>query len=163
MTQPYMQERWFSLLQAACKPPTVKAEVALRLGVSAPMLYQVLNGSGLYGSGKASTRRLADKVLHQLGSYLCPHLTEQMGEDRVITSDQCRTYAHRPAPTASPRDLAHWQACRKCPHRASAAPPLQRPVVPRKGRDESVDQSVPQPGIATGTPTVPQPDEETPA
>ncbi|MDP3225846.1 MAG: hypothetical protein Q8M96_22155, partial [Rubrivivax sp.] len=106
MSQPaYMQERWFSLLQAACKPPAVKAEVAQRLGVSAPLLYQVLNGSGLYGSGKASTRRLADKVLHQLGSYTCPHLSEQHNEERVITSDQCRNYAHRPAPTASPRDL----------------------------------------------------------
>ncbi|MDO9093387.1 MAG: hypothetical protein Q8R98_23485 [Rubrivivax sp.] len=159
MSQPaYMQERWFSLLQAACKPPAVKAEVAQRLGVSAPLLYQVLNGSGLYGSGKASTRRLADKVLHQLGSYTCPHLSEQHNEERVITSDQCRNYAHRPAPTASPRDLAHWQACRKCPHRTAAAPAVQRPVVPRKGKDEAADQvgQLPTPPA----PTTP-PDEET--
>lgn len=145
MTQPaYMQERWFGLLVAACKPPHSKAEVAARLGVSAPVVYQVLNGSGLYGKGTASTRRLAEKVLHQLGSYVCPHLSEQNGEERVITSDICRTYAHRSPPIGSPRDLAHWQACRKCPHAALSATPAPRVPVPRKARSAE-EETTPTP------------------
>ncbi len=145
---PYMDERWFTLFAGAVKASD-GASVARRLGVSAPLVYQVFNGTGLYGSGVASTRRIAEKVLHLLGSYACPHLTAQHGEERVITADQCRTYAHRPAPIGSPGDLAHWQACRKCPHRLMSAPPQPRVPVPRKGRgkagaDQSSDESSPE-------------------
>ena len=128
---PYMAEPWFGMLKryAALKGG---AQAARALGVSAPLIYQVLRGTGEYGKGKASTARIADRVLHQLGSYECPHLTEQHDAPRIVTSDECRGYAHRQAPTSSPRDLAHWQACRKCPHFTAAAPPEARPVVPRK-------------------------------
>jgi hypothetical protein len=54
----------------------------------------------------------------------------------VITAEQCRGYAHRPAPTGSPRDMQHWQACNACPHKALTAPPEPREVKPRK-REES--------------------------
>jgi hypothetical protein len=144
MTQPaYMQEPWFAMLRDACNRTGNKSEVAAKLGVSAPTVYQVLNGSGLYGSGQASTARLADKVLHQLGAYVCPHLSEQHNGERVITADECRGYAHRSPPIGSPRLLAHWQACLKCEHRAKSAPPEPRPVVPRKGRD-GADDDTPQ-------------------
>lgn len=140
----YMQERWFLLLQAACAVRGAKARMAARMGYSEPVIYQVLNGTGLYGSGRASTARLAEKVLHLLGSYPCPHLTEQHGEPRVITADDCRAYAHRAPPIASPRDLAHWQACRKCPHAALAAPAPPRVVVPRK-KAQPTPTEAPQP------------------
>lgn len=132
MTQPaYMQETWFAQLLAAAQA-TSRAEVARRLDLSGAAISQVLNASGLYGTGGASTTRIAEKVRHVLGNFVCPHLTEQHGEERVISGDQCRSFAHREPPTGSPKDLAHWQACRSCPHRALTAPPQPRTPVPRK-------------------------------
>lgn len=143
----YMAEPWFALLQAACARSGNKATVAATLGVSAPTIYQVLNGSGLYGNGQASTKRLADKVLHQLGSYECPHLSGQNNTVHVITADECRTFAHRNPPIGAPRAMAHWQACRTCEHRDKSAPPVPRPVVPRKGRTEApaAEEAAPTP------------------
>ena len=134
----YMAEPWFNLLQRACQAEP-RARVAARMGISAPVVGQVLNGSGLYGNGQASTRKVAIKVEHTFGHWPCPHLTEQGdGAEQVITAARCREFAHRDAPTSSPRDIAHWQACRKCPHQALTAPPKPRPVVPRKRAAEPI-------------------------
>lgn len=132
---PYMDEPWYELLRAACqqRPRTV---LAAELGVAAPTLSQVLNGSGLYGTGQAGTARIAAKVVHLLGNYPCPHLGEQHGREVVVSAERCRHLAHRDPPIGSPRDLAHWQACRRCPHFAPSAPPPPRVVVPRKRKPE---------------------------
>jgi hypothetical protein len=147
---PYMDEPWFALLRAACDASS-RTDLANRLGMAQPTVCQVLNGSGLYGTGQAGTERIALKVLHLLGQYECPHLGEQHGAPRVISADACRGYAHRPPPTGSPRDLAHWQACRRCPHYALSAPPLPREIKPRK-------KAAPVPPATTPTTTeeVPQ-------
>lgn len=142
-TPAYMAEPWFAMLVAECKRTGNKAEVALRLGVSAPLVYQVLSGTGEYGKGTASTARLANKVLHQLGSYACPHLSEQYEEERVISSDECRRYAHRAPPTGSPRELKHWQACRRCVHFGAAALPQPRPPTTRRRGDTAADLANP--------------------
>lgn len=144
MNAAYMQQPWYALLRAACASLSQRA-VAEQLGVAAPTLSLVLSGGGLYGTGQASTRRIAERVLHLLGSYECPHLSEQHGSPRVISAAQCRAYAHRDPPTGSPRDLAHWQACRSCPHRALSAPPSPRVVVARKRKaaDASADPPTP--------------------
>lgn len=136
MTQlmPYMAEPWFALLQAACQREN-KSRVALRLGVSAAAVGQVLNGSGNYGNGKASPAKLAERVLHKFGSYECPHLTEMFAEPRVITADECRTHAHRETvPIGSPGAMAHWRACHTCPHKPLAAPAVPKVPKPRKPR-----------------------------
>lgn len=131
---PYMQEPWFALLQAACQREN-KNRVALRLGVSAAAVGQVLNGSGNYGNGKASPAKLAERVLHKFGSYECPHLTEMFAEARVITADECRTHAHRETvPIGSPGAMAHWRACNTCPHKPLAAPAVPKVPKPRKPR-----------------------------
>ena len=131
MKPPYMSESWFELLQKRTEGQK-RTQVAKTLGISPATLSQVLNGSGEYGKGTASTARVADKVIHTFGRYVCPHLTEEEGGDeRVITAEQCRAIAHRSPPTASPRDMQHWQACRKCPHREASAPPIQRDPVRR--------------------------------
>lgn len=129
----YQNEAWFALLQTACQTQ-MRCKVAEALGVSAPLLSQVLNGSGKYGTGEASTAKLADRVMHTFGRYDCPHLSEQNGAPHVITSDECRVFAHRPAPVGSPRDMQHWQACNTCPHKAHTAPAAPREVKPRKAR-----------------------------
>ena len=127
----YMSESWFVLLLTRCNG-TPRSKVALQLGISPAALSQVLNASGKYGTGEASTERIAERVTHTFGRYACPHLTGEMGgEEQVITADQCRAFAHRPAPTGSPRDMQHWQACRTCPHKAASAPPVAREAKPR--------------------------------
>lgn len=134
----YKKEPWFALLQGACDRMKRK-DVALALGVSPPVISQVLNASGKYGSGEAGTDKLAAKVVHTFGRYPCPHLSAQSGfgpDAVVITAEECRGYAHRPAPTGSPRDMQHWQACNACPHKAHTAPPEPREVKPRKANPE---------------------------
>ncbi|MFE1573759.1 hypothetical protein ACFIQG_18355, partial [Comamonas odontotermitis] len=133
MKPTYMSEAWFSILQARVdQPGTVRAHIAKQLGIGPAALSQVLNASGEYGKGTASTSRIADKVTHTFGRYACPHLTDEAsGEECVITAEQCRAYAHRPAPTA-PREMKHWQACNRCVHKESSAPPVPRAVQHRK-------------------------------
>ena len=127
MKPPYMSESWFELLQQRTEGQQ-RTQVARTLGISPATLSQVLNGSGEYGKGTASTARVADKVIHTFGRYPCPHLTEEAGgECQVITADQCRAHAHRSAPS-TPRDMRHWQACNQCPHKAASAPPVARAV-----------------------------------
>ncbi len=135
-TQTYTTQPWFALLKAAAETMQRKA-LAQLLGVSAPQISQVLNGTGRYGSGQASTQKLAAKVLHNLGRYECPHLSEQQGSSIVIDASACRGFAHRKAPTGSPRDMQHWQACNTCPHKAHTAAPQARAVVPRKQKNVS--------------------------
>jgi hypothetical protein len=155
-----MADPRFAMLRLACDGAP-RSQVAVRLGVSAPVVSQVLNGSGAYGSGKASTERLFVRVESTFGHWACPHLTEQSndGMPQVITAARCRELAHRPAPTSSPRDLAHWQACRKCPHMGPTAPPVAKPVVPRKPRPGAADPARdPDP-----TPAIHHPAQEGPA
>jgi hypothetical protein len=142
MTKKYMTEPWFPLLADACRRMP-KKDVALALGVSAPVVSQAMNGSGKYGSGEASTEKLALKVMHTFGQYACPHLSEQStdGQPVEITAEQCRGYAHRPAPTGSARDMRHWQACNTCPHKALTAPPAPREVKPRKREEIAPTES----------------------
>ena len=136
MTPAYMQEQWFLMLQKRALEVS-RTKVATELGVSVPMVSQVLNGSGLYGSGQASTARIADKVVHTFGRYVCPHLTaEEGGVEQIVTADECRVYAHRPAPVGSPRAMQHWQECRRCPHFAASAPVVPKPVRPRKEKSD---------------------------
>lgn len=126
---PYMAEPWFALLQQRLQAASAtQSAVARQLGISDGALSQVLRATGAYGTGAASTERIADRVIHTFGRYPCPHLSAEAGEERVITAEQCRAYAHRPAPSA-PRDMRHWQACRSCPHMAASAPPAPRATV----------------------------------
>jgi hypothetical protein len=117
----YRDEDWYELLQVSLRGK-LRKDVAEMLGLSAPTLSQVLNRSGKYGRGEASTTRVAERVIHVFGRYECAYLSEQAGESRIVTGDDCRTYAHRPPPVGSPRDMQHWQACNRCPHKAATAP-----------------------------------------
>ena len=127
----YMSESWFLLLLSRCSG-TPRSKVAVQLGISPAALSQVLNASGKYGTGEASTDRIAERVTHTFGRYVCPHLTgESCGPDVYVTAEECRAFAHRSAPTGSPRDMQHWQACRACTHKAASAPPTAREAKPR--------------------------------
>ena len=54
MKPPYMSESWFELLQQRTEGQK-RTQVAKTLGISPATLSQVLNGSGEYGKGTAST------------------------------------------------------------------------------------------------------------
>ena len=131
----YMQEQWFAVLQRACANRR-QASVARQLGLSTGAISQILTGTGKYGTGSASTKRIAAKVIHVFSRFTCPHLTDESlsGADVVISAEQCRAWACRPAPTSSPRELKHWMACQKCPSRQIAMhlpadiPPVTTPV-----------------------------------
>ncbi len=157
MTMSYKTEPWFALLQTACQNQQ-RQKVAEALGVSPPLLSQVLNGSGKYGTGEASTAKLAERVMHTFGRYECPHLTAENGAPHVITADECRVFSHRPAPIGSPRDMQHWQSCNACPHKAHTAPPVVREVKPRKAR--AADAGT-EPGITDATTPATSPTEAT--
>lgn len=144
----YMQEPWFKLLQDACEKLS-QSEVALQLGVSQPLISQVINGSGLYGSGRSSTTNLAQKVEAVLGKFECPYLTEIMGESRVIDVKRCRLHAHVRMPN-TPLAYEHWKECRKCPKFALTAPPPPPPPVPKKRRKPAAS---PESTQSTTTPT----------
>lgn len=130
MTAPtYQAERWFSMLREAVGRSSQSA-VARKLGISPSMVNQVLHAGGNYGKGTASTAGIERRVLDTYGNWPCPYLGDDQ-QPRVITAEQCRAYAHREAPTGSPRDLAHWRACRTCEMKEHSSPPVQRVPVPR--------------------------------
>ena len=84
MTMTYQTEPWFALLQTACQTQ-MRCKVAESLGVSAPLLSQVLNGSGKYGRGEASTHKLAEKVLRRFAN-LHPRLPQQPHQQNLPLS-----------------------------------------------------------------------------
>lgn len=128
----YMTESWFALLQSRVQVQP-RVQIAKQLGISAPALSQVLNGSGEYGKGRASTARIASRVEHTFGRYPCPHLTaEAGGDEQVVSADECRAFAHIAPPTCSPRAMHHWQACLTCQHKAASAPAVVVDARPRK-------------------------------
>lgn len=143
MTAPaYMQAPWFDLLRQQCERLSQTA-IARELGVSTAAINQVLRGGGLYGSGQASTALIAERVTHTFGRYVCPYLTEEAGGAEVwISAEQCRFYAHRPAPVGQPIAMRHWQACRQCPHAAASAPPQPKPVRHRAPKTKPADSEV---------------------
>lgn len=129
-TPAYQTEPWFAMLQEAIHASS-QSEVGRQLGMSHSAINMVLRGTGAYGSGKASTARIAQRVTDTYGRWVCPFLTDS-DQERVVTAAQCRSYAHREAPTGSPRDLAHWRACRDCANRERSAPPVTRVDPPRR-------------------------------
>ena len=136
MNPSYITEPWYTLLVATCHKKKRDA-VAKELGVSAPLISQVLNGSGKYATGEASTERLAQRVLHTYAPFPCPYLSADRGEEVLLDAQQCRSHAHREAPTSNPRTMQHWQACHECEHRPYTAPVVLRPVIKRASRSAS--------------------------
>lgn len=86
----YMAEPWFLILQAVCMEHP-RVDVARSLGVSAPFLSQVLNGSGKYGRGEASTHKLAGRVIHKFANvhqHRLPPAQQHRPRKTTVTVEQ---------------------------------------------------------------------------
>lgn len=57
-----------------------------------------------------STAGIERRVLDTLGSRECPAMGER------ITTQQCRDYRERPAPTHNPMAMRVWRVCQTCRH-----------------------------------------------
>lgn len=98
---------WLEVLRAECERVKSQHKVAKRLGVSAAMVNQVLNG--VY---KASTERLEALVRGELmhETVLCP----VMGE---VSKRKCVDVQAQPFAATNPQRVALYRACRSgCPY-----------------------------------------------
>ena len=130
----YMREACFALLAAQCTKQRHYA-VAAQLGISTTALSLVLRGHGPYGTGAASTARIAQRVLRAFGSYPCPHLTREAEVRQPVLVDAafCRRTALTAPPTTSPRQMQLWRACRQCPMRPQRTSVPTPPITTKKG------------------------------
>ena len=138
MTSP-SNDDWMAVLRADIAATGSITKTAYRVGVSRTALSQILNGLGHYGSGKASTAKVAEKVMSTIGLVACPFLSDYHAAEHRITGLQCREYAYRSSPpTNNPREMQHWRACQGCDKRVSP-PKVEEVSVPvssikRKGK-----------------------------
>lgn len=111
--QPYMQERWYQLLQSAvADEPRGKAGVVDRLlAAGAQRVSRTQLSLILSGNYPASPARLAAKVLAVYDRHPCPYL----GAD--VSIDHCIAINRGPAPTWDPAALDNRRICQTCPHK----------------------------------------------
>lgn len=94
------------LAEAVAADPKGKAGVAVRLGVSRPLIARVLSEN----DPLEVSDKLAALVAGLLTRFICPHLKTE------ITPAQCAAYAGRAVPTSNTREVRHWKTCQTCPH-----------------------------------------------
>lgn len=129
------EPEWLAILHADIAASGSISKTAQRVGVSRPALSQIINGIGPYGSGKASTAKVEEKVMNTIGLVACPFLSDFHGEARRITGLQCREYAYRAnPPTNNPREMQHWRACQGCDKRVKPAGIVAAPVFVKPAR-----------------------------
>lgn len=101
----YMAEPWFELLQKEVAERGVSA-VATELGYNNHSgTSRVLKGS--YGD----VTKFAQRVQERLGGVQCPHMGQR------VPKSLCLEQMAAEPPTHNPYKLAHWHACRRCPHK----------------------------------------------
>lgn len=97
--------RWVQLLAAEVEASNRK-RAAERIGMSRTAVSLAL--SNRYSS--PSTAGIERRVLDALGGIDCP------AHGETISTQQCRDYRERPAPTHNPMAMRVWRTCQSCPH-----------------------------------------------
>lgn len=128
---------WRAALDAAIEAdPRGMTGVALRLEVSRPYVSRVMTGH--IPEAEVSprfVRRVEDKLMQ----VDCPHLGTPLARSR------CAEYAGRSYEQISAHQVAHWRACRRCPHNpaqreavknAAATPAATPTATPPAGRPQ---------------------------
>lgn len=102
---------WLALLKAEQAKGRSVVQISRECGIARSSLSMLLSGSYPAKSLDLVARKHAARVVRiYRGQLLCPHLRRGLGEA------ECRAFASAPMSTSSPDKLAHWSACRRCPH-----------------------------------------------
>lgn len=133
----YMQADWFNGLLREVAATSITA-VAAKLGIKRPTLSLLVNGSGLYGSGKAKPDAIELRFRQQFEQLNCPHTGKKVGVAH------CREMALRRPPTHNPLLLMQWQACQECSYLPAPLAGVAVPVPASKAlaRDEDKPEPV---------------------
>ncbi len=117
-TEPDARPEWRRVLDEAVeKDPQGKLGVSLRLGVSRVYVSRVMSGSI-----PQAPARFIDRVRTVLMVVDCPYL------QRPLQPAECSAYASRSYSQVDQFEVAHWRACRGCPHnRVKAAATVTTP------------------------------------
>lgn len=110
-----MPRDWFVLLSEEVARTSITA-AARRLGYSRTAI-----SLAVAGKYPGDTKKLAVKVLGELGTADCPHL------ERPVTVAECADAAGE-MPTSSPADLRLWRACQTCPNKPQTKQFERRPA-----------------------------------
>ncbi|MCE8027514.1 hypothetical protein HOP54_02265 [Halomonas daqingensis] len=101
--------RWILLLAAEVEATNRKLAGA-RIGMSRSAVSLAL--ANRYPS--PSTAGIERRVLEALDGIVCP------AQGQTISTQQCREYRERPAPTHNPMAMRIWRTCQGCPHNPQA-------------------------------------------
>ncbi|KMQ75358.1 hypothetical protein [Marinobacter subterrani] len=102
--------RWVELLAAEVRASN-RTRTAERIGISRTAVSLLLANN--YSS--PSTDRMERRVLEALDGIHCP------AQGKMITTEQCRAYRERPAPTHNPMAMRIWRTCQGCTNNPNAA------------------------------------------
>lgn len=83
-----------------------RTKAAKRIGISRTAVSLLLANN--YSS--PSTKRMESRVLAALDGIHCP------AQGANISTEQCREYRDRPAPTHNPMAMRVWRVCQNCEH-----------------------------------------------
>lgn len=135
MTLSVKQEaEWMQILRADIAATGSISKTAIRVGIARSGLSAIINAtaSSPYANGKASTAKVAERVMNTIGLVACPFLSEYHGAEQRITGLQCREYAYREnPPTSAPREMQHWRSCQGCEKRVKPAASIPIQIKPR--------------------------------
>lgn len=97
--------RWVQLLAAEVEASN-RTEAGKRVGISRSAVSLAL--ANKYPS--PSTAGIERRVLVALDGIACP------AQEATISTEQCRAYRRRAAPTHNPMAMRAWLTCQNCPH-----------------------------------------------
>ena|SRR5690554_4496177 len=83
-----------------------RTKAAARIGISRTAVSLLLANN--YSS--PSTNGMERRILAALDGISCP------AHNEMISTEQCRAYRERPAPTHNPMAMRVWRVCQSCVH-----------------------------------------------
>jgi hypothetical protein len=102
--------RWIVLLAAEVEASNM-TRAGERIGMSRSAVSLAL--ANRYPS--PNTTGVEQRVIEALDGMSCP------AQEAVISTDQCRAYRGRPAPTHNPMTMRAWRTCQNCPNNPNNA------------------------------------------
>ncbi len=105
------EPEWITLLKAERAKGKSVSQIARETGMARPSVSMLISDTYPARSLDLVTRKHAARVVQLYRDQVfCPHLR------RGIGAEACLSLASAPMSTSRPDKLAHWAACRRCPH-----------------------------------------------